>query len=106
MITIEHTDTFGGEANYCWAKRWHTGRQLSDLQLVLLAKSLTGLTGVRCRRETFGDTIALYPAGICQVIFISWAEDDIGETFGEPAFPEDLEPSELRAAGLHASQTK
>lgn len=76
MTTIEHTDTFGGEANYCWAKRWSTKKELTDLQLVRLAKRLTGLTGVRCRREDYGDMLALYPQGICQVVFIAYSDAD------------------------------
>lgn len=102
--TIEHTDTFGGEANYCWAKRWNLNRNLSDLALVRLAKQLTGLTGHPCRREDWGDTIALYPRGICQVIFIGYAESEYAHKFGKPAFPDDLTDRELRAAGLHESQ--
>lgn len=82
MMTIEHTDTFGGEANYCWTRRWHTAKELTDLQLVRLAKKLTGLTGIRCRREDMGDTIALYPQGICQVVFVSYAESEYAKNFG------------------------
>lgn len=104
MITIEHTDTFGGEANYCWVKRWHTERDLNDAQLVRLAKKLTGLTGVPCRKESFGDLTALYPRGICQVVFIAWADSDPKYQFGEPAFPEDLTPAEQVSAGLHSLQ--
>jgi hypothetical protein len=88
MITIEHTDTFGGEANYCWAKRWHSFRKLTDLQAVRLAKSLCGLSGCRCHSEDWGDVIALYPAGICQVIFVGWQDDDL-PPFGKPATQDD-----------------
>ena len=104
MKTIEHTDTFGGEANYSWVRRWHTSRDLTDLQLVRLAKRLTGLTGHPCRTENMGDCIALYPRGICHVVFIAHAPYECGEHFGSPAFPDDLTDSELRSAGLHASQ--
>lgn len=103
--TIEHTDTFGGEANYCWAKRWHLNREMSDLALVRLAKELTGLTGIPCRREDMGDSIALYPRGICQVVFIAYAESEYAENFGHAAFPDDLTDRELRSAGLHETQT-
>lgn len=82
MITIEHTDTFGGEANYCWAKRWNTAKEMTDLQLVRLAKKLTGLTGIRCRKEDMGDCIALYPSRICQVVYISYAEPEFAKDFG------------------------
>lgn len=89
MITIEHTDTFGGDANYCWVKRWHSFRKLTDLQAVRLAKRICGLSGHRCRSENWGDVIALYPAGICQVIFIGWQDDDL-PAFGRPASDDDV----------------
>ncbi len=89
MITIEHTDTFGGEANYCWAKRWHSFAQLTDLQAVRLAKKLCGLSGHPCRSENWGDVIALYPRGICQVIFIGYQDDDSRYPFGKPATESD-----------------
>jgi len=76
MTTIEQTDTFGREANYSWVKRWNTKKELTNLQLVRLAKKLAGLTGVRCRREDMGDLIALYPVGYCQVIFIGYSESE------------------------------
>ena len=103
MHTIEHTDTFGGEANYCWARRWHTYRTLTDRQLVRLAKRLAGLTGHPCRVENWGDALAIYPRGICQVVFAGWQDDECGE-FGKPAFDDELTQDELRSAGLHESQ--
>lgn len=43
-ITIEHTDTFGGEANYCWVRRETVeepeGKPFSKLALVRKPKSL------------------------------------------------------------------
>jgi len=100
MLTIEHTDTFGGEANYCWARRWHTSKQLTDRQSVRLAKRLTGLTGHPCRVENMGEMVAIYPRGICQVVFIAWADGEYAENFGEPAFDDELSPTALRSAGL------
>lgn len=88
MTTIEHTDTFGGEANYCWAKRWHTFAKLTDLQAVRLAKRLCGLSAHPCRSENMGDLIALYPRGIHQVIFVGW-QDDESRAFGKPALESD-----------------
>lgn len=73
MIQIEHTDTYAGEANYCWAHRWHSDLSASAPQrtIVRLAKKLASLTGVRCRVESHGDDLAIYPRGICQVVFVS-----------------------------------
>lgn len=79
MSTIEYTDTFGGEANYAWVKRWSTRRELSERGLVRMAKAAAGLAGVRCRKENWGDVIALYPVGCCTVLFIGWQDDDCGE---------------------------
>lgn len=72
----ELTDTFGGEANYSWVTRreFEAPEGISDLALVRRAKRELGLSGVRCRREDFGDTIALYPQGSCTVAFIDWME--------------------------------
>lgn len=69
---LELTDTFGGEANYAWCDRKtvELPENISDLALVRRAKREMGLTGVRCRRESFGDLIALYPYDACAVLFI------------------------------------
>lgn len=66
----EHTDTFGGEANYSWVKRGIV--ETSADNPVKAVKKALGIEGVRCRKEDFGDMIALYPYGMCQVIFINW----------------------------------
>lgn len=75
-IELEHTDTFGGEANYCWVRRaqlpvraYWTGRAI-----VRAAKAWAGLTGIRCRVESYGDMIAIYPRGICHVVFATYAD--------------------------------
>ena len=75
QFNIEHTDTFGGDANYCWVKRYtiDCDEAVSDLALVRRAKQLTGLSGYRARVEKYGDMIAIYPARICQVVFITVA---------------------------------
>lgn len=61
----------------------------TDLQAVRLAKGLCGLSGHRCRSEHLGNVIALYPAGICQVIFIGYQDDDL-PSFGRPASDDDV----------------
>lgn len=72
---IEMTDTFGGEANYCWARHAHIPADgLSDRALVRRAKAWAGYTGRRCRVDNYGDTIAIYPSGDCVVIFVSWVD--------------------------------
>lgn len=66
----EYTDTSGGEANYCWLKTAKIEAE-TDLQAVRRAKAALGLAGVRCRRETLGETIKLIPLNSCTVIFIT-----------------------------------
>jgi hypothetical protein len=74
-MLIEHTDTYGGEANYCWVNRYAIQNDdLTDRALVRRAKKATGFSGIRCRIENHGDTIAIYPQGTAQVIFIYHTE--------------------------------
>lgn len=70
---IEVTDTFGGEANYCWVRRAEieVDAGISDLMLVRRAKAAVGYTGIKCRRDEIGDTIVLRPIGLLQIMFIT-----------------------------------
>ncbi len=77
MITFEYTDTFGGEANYCWVKRYHCAVDMTAKSALRLAKRLFGLTGTRCRVENQGDLIAIYPRNCCTVAFVAFESDDI-----------------------------
>lgn len=71
----EHTDTFAGEANYCWVRRGTvTARNLNHA--VRLAKKAAGINGVRCYREEYhgvGGAI-LRPIGWAQIMFITYKE--------------------------------
>lgn len=71
-IQIEHTDTFGGEANYSWANRKEIELpdSASDLQIVRAAKREIGYSGYPCKRSDYGETIVLHPENECTVIFI------------------------------------
>jgi len=75
-VNIEITDTFGGEANYSWVKRYsfESDESLSDLSIVRRAKKISDMSGVRCKVEKYGDTIALRPYGQCIVMFITFNE--------------------------------
>lgn len=88
----EYTDTFSGEANYSWVRRGsvmvpeltHYGfdglfhyakanrRQM--IQVVRKVKAALSASGIPCRREWIGDTLALYPRGSCTVVFINYRE--------------------------------
>jgi hypothetical protein len=75
MLTIscELTDLYCGEANYSWVKREELSLPdgSSDLSIMRAAKRALGLSGVRCRTESYGDSWALYPSGSLTVAFIS-----------------------------------
>lgn len=73
IYDIEYTDTFGGEANYCWVDRQEleVNDDVSDLALVRRAKSALGLSGVRGRMDAYGDHWAFYPYRTCTVMFIT-----------------------------------
>jgi len=71
-IRIEHTDTFGGEANYTWVHREEieVPNNLSDLAIVRRAKKELGYSNHRCNRSDLGGTIVLDPVGESTRIFI------------------------------------
>lgn len=74
IYRIEVTDTFCGESNYSWVRRYEFTAK-SDLAAVRKAKNLAGWTGIRCEREDYSDQIVLRPRGICQIMVI----DCVGE---------------------------
>jgi len=78
ITNIEVTDTYGGEANYSWVKRYsiEIPASLSNLAIVRRAKKEAGWTGAQCKVENFGDMIALRPYGACQVMFITFHETE------------------------------
>jgi hypothetical protein len=55
---------YDGGTNYVKANK------VFERELMRKAKAAVGLTGVRGRKESFGDTIAFYPYGSCTVLFI------------------------------------
>lgn len=89
----EYTDTFAGEANYCWVRRGkvtmpelthygHDGctnfwkaNKVMERELVKMVKAELGLTGVQCKREEYGDTIVLRPYGGFSIVFIDYCEE-------------------------------
>ena len=87
---IEYTDTFGGQANYCWVKRakihmpelTHYGydggtnygkaNRIFERELMRKAKAAMGLTGVRGKKESYGDSIAFRPYRCNTILFIDY----------------------------------
>lgn len=92
MYDIEYTDTFGGEANYCWIKRatitmpelthygydgstgYKRANRIYNRELMRRAKAAMGLTGMRGTVEHCGNTIEFRPYRHCTVMFITWSE--------------------------------
>lgn len=77
---VEVTDTFAGEANYCWVNRYYftLPEGASDLSVVRVAKELAGWTGLRCARNGSADYMELRPTGRaapCWIMFITWVDD-------------------------------
>ena len=71
---IEMTDTFGGEANYCWVRRAEIevpdGTDTSRI-IVRRAKKALGITGRHKLITASEDLIRLDLAGACICIFIT-----------------------------------
>lgn len=68
----EHTDTFGGVANYSWLRtvEFHTPANATRLQIIRAGKLALGLTGVRCETVDCGDWYQLRPIGTATVVFL------------------------------------
>lgn len=78
-IQIEYTDTFAGEANYCWVRRAKIigkSASMSDRALVRRAKAWAGLTGHRCETYQCGEFIEIRPRNRCEIIMVSWQDDE------------------------------
>lgn len=86
---VEVTDTFGGEANYSWVRRYTVPTPDVEYRspaynrtLVRRAKKAAGWTGLRCAVYSNGDHIEIRPIGSrapCWIMFINWADDEESE---------------------------
>ena len=72
-FTVEYTDTFGGEPNYCWVKRdsFLLEANCATALVKRFAKDLMGLKGIRGTWEAYGDTLKFTPRNSCTVLFVS-----------------------------------
>ena len=70
---IKLTDTFGGEANYCWVRHYkiEASESASRRTIITRAKKELGWTGMRCQVEDYGDNYAIRPADMCQIAFVN-----------------------------------
>jgi hypothetical protein len=76
---FEITDTFGGEANYAWARRENLDlpEGITDRAIVRRLKAFAGFTGLRCEVFSSGDCISIRPIGRsapCQIAFFTVEE--------------------------------
>jgi hypothetical protein len=74
QVKVEVTDTFGGEANYSWVRRFslEVPESISNYSVVRRAKKEIEWNGKRCCVVDYGDMIELRPYGECQVAFITF----------------------------------
>lgn len=72
--SVIHTDTFGGEANYGWVKRYEfeVAENASQKKITQRAKALAGMTGVKSDTEDFDSGLTINPRGYNQVIFVDF----------------------------------
>lgn len=77
MWKIEVTDTFGGEANYCWVRYGQT-KAKGRRGVIKAVKDLAGWTGwCRVNVENHGDMWVVRPvasSGIPQIAFVTWVD--------------------------------
>ena len=72
-MQVEYTDTFGGEAHYCWVKRATLTLPvgISDRAIMRRAKAAVGLSGDRGRTNNSGDMFEFRPYRSCTVMFVT-----------------------------------
>ena len=65
------TDTFAGEANYCWVKKctFTADDNATTRTIVRKVKALLCVTG-KHETDDYGDEIAIYPRGAAFIIFV------------------------------------
>lgn len=88
MLAYEITDTFGGEANYCWVNRGEITAKTKRGQVKQL-KALMGVTGERCEVSGSDGDLTVRPVGKhapCIVGFVHW---DDGPDFAVERGPID-----------------
>lgn len=73
---VEVTDTYAGEANYCFVKHYgfNAPTNATDAQLVRKAKRAAGWTG-RHTKETHGETLVIRPQGACLIMFVEFVSE-------------------------------
>ena len=75
---VQHTDTYGGEANYSWVKREEirVAKGAKRRSIMVHAMRAIGMSGVKIKEvENWGDTYKVTWRGIAQVAFVSFKEE-------------------------------
>ena len=71
---IEITDTFGGEANYCWVLRYKYRAKSILGAINMLAREY----GSGWRKDSdYGDMARYNLQNACVCAFVEWVEDDV-----------------------------
>lgn len=75
-FNVEFTDTFGGEANYCWVNRFQV--EAKDIrQAITKAKQERYHAPVpRHRTSDYGDMVRIDIVGECVCAFITYADEE------------------------------
>jgi hypothetical protein len=86
IIRLEVTDTFAGEANYCWVYRseiqFAGEKEPSRRRIFRELRELAGWpVSVRLAVEDYGDQWVVRPRGLCQVAFVDfdWSDRSASE---------------------------
>ena len=76
QVNAEYTDTFCGEANYCWVRRATLPHIPGEKQAATMrrVKREMGLTGYVGRTHNYGDMLEWRPLGMCTVLFVTFTE--------------------------------
>ena len=100
IIRLEVTDTFGGEANYCWVSRKEiqfAGEEPSRRRIFRELRELAGWpVSIRLTVHDFGDQWEVRPRGLLQVAFVDfdWADSsDDSASLASSASEESLSAS-------------
>ena len=73
-VIVTHTDTFAGEPNYGWVKRYEfvMNRGASQRNIVRKAKALAGMTGVKSDTYDYDVGLTIKPRGYHQMIMVDF----------------------------------
>lgn len=76
FIQVELTDTFNGEANYSWVRRYRLEHKPGETNRALMrrVKAALGWSGIRCTVTSYDYLIDIRPTGATLVAFVTWEE--------------------------------